>query len=69
MMTTLNSTNGQTIAVYKIVNWVITTSNPVADLSSKLIGEKDVVVSVYQNFYFSLIIYSKDSRIVDPIVY
>jgi hypothetical protein len=39
MMTTLNSTNGQTIAVYKIVNWVITTSNPVADLSSKLIGE------------------------------
>ncbi len=51
-MGTLNATNGETIAVYQI-GYAITTTNPVVDLVSKVIGEYDMTVSIYQSFYIS----------------
>ncbi len=47
----------------------INTNIPVADLSSKLIGENDVIVTMYQNFYLSQMIFSNDQGIFDPIVF
>jgi hypothetical protein len=53
-MGVLDSTNGQTIGVYWIVTWALTTIlPPIVDLISKIIDESEVVVCVYTNLYMS----------------